>query len=381
VLATRGRGFEPLVTVVCCNCGLVSHQPLPSPEALTAFYATRYRIAYKGTVHPKPKHALRALDGAIARARRLIPLIGPSARVLDIGASSGEFTLVMGGAGCRARGLEPNLGYAAFARATYGVDVVAGRFEDAEIEPGTLDLVTLTHVLEHLADPWDALGRIARWLVPEGLVFVEVPNLAGLRKHASNTFHRAHVWNFTPETLLQLAWQAGFVALSAAETRGTSVVFRRRVSDDQSPVGIGPELAERIFAQVTQEQSTLAYLRSGAPFSRRWQRLRRNIAEALVLRRVHDWPDFARRRIAAARLPALFAAARVRRLDDRRGARGDGLSADLGIRPSGGSEPEIGAAAPQQPACGQDGGRGAEQQERSRLRNLDQRQGSLGAGR
>lgn len=302
--------------MVCSACGLVSHHPLPSADALAAFYATRYRIAYKGAVNPKPKHALRALDGASSRARRLIPLTVPSARVLDIGASSGEFTLVMGEAGCRARGLEPNLGYAAFARMTYGVDVVAGRFEDADIEPASLDLVTLSHVLEHLADPWDALGRIARWLGPRGLVFVEVPNLAGLRKHASNTFHRAHVWNYSRETLLHVAWQAGFVAHSPAETRGTSVVFRRRAPDDRAPAGIGPELADRIFSQVSQQQTTLAYLMSGAPFSRRWHRFRRNIAEALVLRRVDNWPDVARRRIDAARLKDLFAAAPCRGSDD-----------------------------------------------------------------
>jgi 2-polyprenyl-3-methyl-5-hydroxy-6-metoxy-1,4-benzoquinol methylase len=307
-MATRGRGLEPLVTVVCSGCGLVSHHPVPSPDDLAAFYAERYRIAYKGAVNPKPKHALRALDGAIARARRLIPLIAPAARVLDIGASSGEFTLVMGEAGCRARGLEPNLGYAAFARATYGVDVVSGRFEDADFEPGSLDLVTMSHVLEHFADPWDALARISRWLAPDGLVFVEVPNLSGLRKQASNTFHRAHVWNFTPETLLLLAWQAGFVPLSAAQTRDTSVVFRRRVPEDRAPTGTGPELADRLFTQVTQSQTAMAYLLSGAPFSRRWHRLRRNIGEALVLRRVDAWPDFARRRIAAASLERLFAA-------------------------------------------------------------------------
>jgi 2-polyprenyl-3-methyl-5-hydroxy-6-metoxy-1,4-benzoquinol methylase len=308
VLALRGRGLEPLTTVVCTGCGLVSHHPLPDAKELGAFYATRYRIAYKGAAGPKPKHALRALDGAVARARRLIPLLAPGAHVLDVGASSGEFTLVMGEAGCKARGIEPNLGYADYARATYRIDVAQGRFEDAVVAPSSLDLVTMNHVLEHLADPWDALARVGLWLKPGGLAFVEVPNLAGLRKQASNAFHRAHVWNFTPETILRLAWQAGYVPLSRAETRGTSVVFRRRGTDDEPPGGTGTGLADRIFVQVTRQQTGLAYLLSGAPFSRRWHRLRRNIDEALVLRQVDHWPDFARRRVAAAGLASLFAA-------------------------------------------------------------------------
>lgn len=285
VLATRGRGLVPLTTVACRGCGLVSHHPLPDPAEVAAFYATRYRMAYKGGWEPKRKHALRALRGAIARARRLAPLLRPGAPVLDVGASSGEFTYVMQRAGFAARGIEPNLGYADFARRTYGIAVESGGLEEAAIAPGSLDLVTLNHVLEHLADPWDALRRIGQSLAPGGLVFIEVPNLAGVRKQAANTFHPAHIWNFTPPTLAMLAWQAGFAPLAEEDLAGTSVVFRQRRPGDTPPAGTGAELADRLARQVATKGRPLAYLLSGAPITRRAARLRRNIEERIVCAR------------------------------------------------------------------------------------------------
>lgn len=293
VLATRGRGLVPLTTVVCRGCGLVSHASLPTAAEVAAFYATRYRLAYKGGWQPKRKHTLRALRGAVARARRLAPLLHAGARVLDVGASSGEFTYVMQRIGFAARGIEPNLGYADFARATYDVPVESGTLEDAEVVPGSLDLVTLNHVLEHLADPWEALGRIGDWLAPGGLLFLEVPKLSGVRKQAVNTFHPAHVWNFTPETLARLAWQQGFVPVAGSDPESTSVVFRRRQAGDPLPTGTGAALADRLARQVATSGRPFAYLLSGAPLTRRVARLRRNIDEWLECSRHATTRDMA----------------------------------------------------------------------------------------
>lgn len=282
VLALRGRGLMQLTTVICRGCGLVSHHPRPDPAEVAAFYATRYRVAYKGGWEPKRKHALRALRGAIARAHRLAPLLPHGAQVLDVGASSGEFTYVMARSGFAARGIEPNQGYADFARRTYGVAVETGGLEKAAIARGSIDLVTLNHVLEHLADPWQALRQAHGWLAPEGLLFLEVPNLAGVRKQAANTFHTAHIWNFTPETLLLLARQCGFVPIAAEDVSGTSVVLRKLRPEDTAPAPAGSALAERIAHQVTTKGRLLSYLLSGSPITRRLARLRRNVDEWLV---------------------------------------------------------------------------------------------------
>jgi SAM-dependent methyltransferase len=281
LLATRGRGYVPLRTAVCTGCGLVAHDPLPDPAELAAFYAERYRCDYKGAERPKPKHVLRALRGAVSRAARLAPHLPPGARVLDVGASSGEFVHVMRRLGHAASGIEPNRGYAAAARERWGVGLEVAGIEEARIAPASLDLVTLNHVLEHVHDPLATLRLCRAWLRPGGVLFVEVPNLAGVRKQAANTFHRAHIWNFTPATLRGVARRAGLAPLAGEAAGSTSLLLQAAPPAWPEP---DPAEAERIIRQVREEQGALAYLLSGAPFSRRWHRLRRNIEEARLLR-------------------------------------------------------------------------------------------------
>ena len=279
LVGDRGRGGAALATVICRGCGLVSHAELPDEAAVAAFYASRYRLEYKGDFVPRRKHALRALRGAKARARRLAPLLPERARVLDIGASSGEFTFAMAEAGFVASGLEPNWGYADFARREYGVNIREGGWDSPEFPREKLHLVTLNHVLEHLTDPWAALRRLHAALEPDGLLFIEVPNLAGLRKQISNSFHQAHIWNFTPQTLVALAWQAGFVPRAGENTGSTSIIFRLRRAEDAPPTGADAAHAQSLITQMAERQNSLSYMTSAAPVTRRWHRLLRNINE------------------------------------------------------------------------------------------------------
>jgi len=285
VLAARGRGHAPLTTAICRGCGLVSHHPLPSRAEMAEFYAKHYRVAYKGGFEPKRKHSLRALRGAMGRAARLVPFLRGGAPILDIGASSGEFVYVMARAGFQASGIEPNEAYADFARRSYGVAMETGGFEGAAPNNATLSLVTMNHVLEHVADPWQALRRIHGWLTADGILFLEVPNLAATKKQVSNIFHKAHIWNFTPETLALLAWQCGFVPIQGENLHHTSLILRKKCDGDRPPTGAGPELTERLLRQMATEARPVAYLFSGKPFTRRLARLRRNMDEWLVCRR------------------------------------------------------------------------------------------------
>ncbi len=232
VLNTRdGKSGEPLQVVQCAHCGIGHVEPMPTAEALEAWYSAHYRQDYKGAVSPRLPHVLRAArlalerwDWASARMGAHMP-----AYSLDIGASSGEWVYLMQSLGLAARGIEPHQGYAAFARESLGLNIVTGSLQQRlpEIPLGSFDLVTMFHVLEHLCDPVEMLRAIAQRLSPQGLLFVEVPDVASLSS-PRNTFFRAHTLYFSAHSLRAVAAAAGLeVAAENFEEGGNLRVLLR----------------------------------------------------------------------------------------------------------------------------------------------------------
>ena len=93
VLANHSRSGKPLRTVICQDCGLVWSDPLPhNPRS---FYEDDYRVAYKGTFTPKPKHILRAGNIALHRRTLLGEWIAKPKKILDVGTGGGEFAYLL----------------------------------------------------------------------------------------------------------------------------------------------------------------------------------------------------------------------------------------------------------------------------------------------
>lgn len=207
VVGTRGRDGNALRSVACTGCGLVWSDP--RPHDTRQFYEEDYRRAYKDTVEPKPKHVLRAGRVALDRLSRIADLLRPGLRVLDVGSGGGEFSYLLASRGHRVTGVEPNIGYAEYARREYGLDVLRGFIGEVPLEPASRDLVTIWHVLEHTEDPPAVLRRLREVLVPGGLLVVEVPNIEATCQSPRSTFHDAHLVHFNVQTLGAMAAHCG----------------------------------------------------------------------------------------------------------------------------------------------------------------------------
>ena len=154
---------------------------------------------------------LRAFDRQRLRllGRALRPPPGShDPRLLDVGAGRGRFVASARAAGYDAEGVEPTERGVIAARAL-GVELRQARLEDTAVAPESLDAITAWHVLEHLDDPAGAVGRMAGWLRPGGVLLIGVPNLDSLQArwsgarwyHLDLPRHRTH---FTPAGLRAL---------------------------------------------------------------------------------------------------------------------------------------------------------------------------------
>ena len=284
VVSTHDRDASPLQVVMCSHCGLVWNDPRPSADALAAYYREEYRQDYKGTLEPKPRHTLRAARVAVERCRQLRGDLPPGEAVLDLGAGGGEVVYVLRQLGFPASGIEPNAGYARFARERLQVPVTSGSWQEASVEPGSLSAVTLFHVLEHLDSPLHAMRLIQGWRRTGGLLWIEVPNVEAVCQAPSHRFHRAHLYNFNAATLDAMGRRAGFEVVrtfTSADGGNVTSVLRK----NHTSVATAPSLpgnADRTRS-ILATHTPLRHFLSAAPYLRPLRKLQQRLSESLDL--------------------------------------------------------------------------------------------------
>ncbi|MCA9710528.1 MAG: class I SAM-dependent methyltransferase, partial [Myxococcales bacterium] len=217
--------------VRCRGCGLVHATAGYAPRFLDEHYADRARRGppggEAGPAGPRPgserKRQPLALYDRLCGGRLLPAPAG--ARALDIGCGPGMLLDLLREAGYATVGIE---------RSEAGAQAIAAghRVHALDIEGDVrLDerftLITMTHVLEHLRRPEDALRWIAAHLRPEGHAIVEVPNWGDLARPLWGPRYRPlelgdHLSFFERETLAALVRRSGLrvhALWSAAQAR------------------------------------------------------------------------------------------------------------------------------------------------------------------
>jgi SAM-dependent methyltransferase len=233
----------------CLICRSAWLDPRPTPESLGLAYARYY--THDASDHPivrrlglmrtllhdalngymNSRYGLRR-EPAIKLGRWLIPLL-PSLRaaadadcrhmprppsggglLLDVGCGNGRFLELASEMGWRVEGIDLDPVAVETAK-TLGFSVRCGTIKVLDDVSEHYDVITLSHVIEHVYDPLSLLTSLRRLLKPEGVLWLETPNLDSLGFARFGPAWRGlepprHLVLFNSECLIDLLKQAGF---------------------------------------------------------------------------------------------------------------------------------------------------------------------------
>ena len=288
VVSQKDRRGHPLRTVMCTACGLVWTNPRPTAADVDRYYASSYRIDYARQRVPSRRKILRGLLGAEERRRAFASLLGPDVRVLDVGCGAGEFVYLLRHHGVDASGIEPGAEFAEFSRRVMQIPIQTATVESATVAAGSIQLITLFHMLEHVADPCQTLSALRNWLDPDrGRLVVEVPSIDSTGQAPDHRFHYAHLYNFTGATLAALGQAAGFMVLDISHTGdGGNVTGVFAISSPQPPPPAGLPGNVARLRTVFGRHTPLRHYSSPRPYRRAFGRLARRWREDRLLSRL-----------------------------------------------------------------------------------------------
>ena len=228
-LSRRDRKSQELITVACCQCGLVSHEQIPTDQELTDYYRCQYRHEYQQEYSPSAYRVVREWSRGEKLVKMVRPFLEPTDRVLEIGSGIGCTVKQFELAGFASSGIEPGEGFCHFSREQLQASVKQASLGEMARQPAA-ELIMLVHVLEHLNRPLQALQHLGDLLTDGGQLYVEVPNFGLPHVAPAKLFHFAHIYNYSVATLTMLGQASGFEveqAFSDSQDRHLRILFRK----------------------------------------------------------------------------------------------------------------------------------------------------------
>jgi SAM-dependent methyltransferase len=249
-VANQDRFGLPIGVVVCLKCGLARTSPRLAAIDLPRFYEEDYHGLHVGVPKPSPSMALFRMGQGRSIYRFVRPWLPLShIRVAEVGCGTGQVLREFASAATSdsrtvaAVGCEYSSAYVAAGRAA-GSAIELGPAETL-LPHAPFDLVILSHVVEHFADPERELKVVGQLMAEDGKAYIEVPGVLSIHRKPEYDYEWqryltvAHMYHFSLGTLTGVLWRAGFERIAGDE--GVRVLVRRRgrnVALPSSPSGL-----------------------------------------------------------------------------------------------------------------------------------------------
>lgn len=218
-IAIQGKDYflsgEDFDVIQCAVCDLRMTWPIPAPGDIGKYYESQDYIS-----HDTNEKKLLNLIYKIARIFtirskfRLVRKYAPGHRIMDIGCGTGEFLNFCKNKGYECLGVEPNAKAREFAMQKFGLDL-REEITFGKEEMGTIDCISMWHVLEHIKELNGTLQQIKRALKPSGILILALPNPDSwdakfYAEHWAAYDLPRHLYHFTQNNIEKLSNKNGF---------------------------------------------------------------------------------------------------------------------------------------------------------------------------
>lgn len=197
----------------CLGCGSAFLDPRPTPETIHLAYQNYYTHQQSERLPPENLHGVRWMQRVLAngyknwrfgtnlqpssilgvpvaflmpanratlnRQFRHLPPLATRGCLLDVGFGDGSFLENAKSVGWDVVGVDPDLETVKNARQR-GLNVYHGSLETLVDMKNHFDVITMSHVIEHMHDPMASLRACYRLLKPGGQIWLDTPNIKSL---------------------------------------------------------------------------------------------------------------------------------------------------------------------------------------------------------
>lgn len=236
---------EDFEILECNDCKLLFTTPCPAPDKIGDYYKSEEYLS-----HNDEKKSLFARIYNIVKKTNIKNKFNiavgnkqSAIRILDIGCGVGDFLNYAKEKGCKITGIEPNDDARKIAEKKLNTKV----FSPAELEnlpDNSFDIITMWHVLEHVADLKTEIHHLQRLLKNDGRLILALPNYKSydaeyykdkwaaydVPRHL-NHFSRTSIENIFKETKFQLTdikplkWDSFYISMLSEQYLGNSNSF------------------------------------------------------------------------------------------------------------------------------------------------------------
>jgi len=213
--ATKLRGFDRAPLYECKDCGLIFSDKYGKALDSRAIY----NDYYKNEISSRFRFGVEWIIRAFRYFRALkVYTIGPRAKsILDIGSGRGFmlYYLKKYFGYKRAAGTQISKNAYEFSKNRLKLEIYDQDLLEAFPDQPGFDIVTMWHVLEHVAEPERYIEKIGRLLKPGGKIIIEVPNFDSWSRRFTGSYWLGldpsyHITYFTPVSLARLLENYGF---------------------------------------------------------------------------------------------------------------------------------------------------------------------------